>query len=137
MSFEDIEKQLTDLRQQNELTYSYFVEHGLSRNAMLNIERQGNYLIDSLFKYLEILNYCIIVNGTPVMDQEEFGNALKNERMNRGLSQMDILNQQKIGPTRIVSIEKGRSFRRSSLLSYLEILGNDINFSVKSIIDVV
>lgn len=137
MSFEGIEKQLSGLRQQNELSYSYFVEHGLSRNAMLNIERSGNYLIDSLFKYLEILNCCIIVNDTPVMDQEEFGNVLKNERINRGLSQLDIFSQKKIGPARIVSIEKGRSFRRSSLISYLEILGNDINFSVKSIIDVV
>lgn len=134
MNFTELEKKLPELRQTFELKFKYFSSRGLSRNAVLCIEQGENYKIDSFFKYLEILNYCLVVNGTPVLDKEAFGSVLTELRQQQGLSQMDISSGKEIWPYQVVAIEKGRSYKKSSLLHYLKALNTD--FEVKSLIDV-
>ena len=73
MTLNDFEKELANLRFTGSITFRYLAEQHLDQYVVKRIEEGGNYSVQSLLTYLEVLNFYLQVNGHRVLTLEELG----------------------------------------------------------------
>lgn len=125
MTLQEIEKRIQYLR--NEKQIKVVFPEGVSplqKVVMNNIETGSNYNVVSLLTYINALGYQFTLNGNAINTLEDFGKLLTEIRKESQITQFDIQVKASITPSRIINIEKGRGYRRDTLLSYLSALPN-------------
>ena len=132
MTLQEIEKKIQYLRNEKQLKVVF--PEGitpLQKVVLNNIETGSNYNVISLLIYIQALGYQFILNNKEIKTLEDLGNELTSIRKECQMTQFDIQVKASITPSRIISIEKGRGYRRDTLLSYLSALQKDIEFNLK------
>lgn len=125
MTLQEIEKRIQYLK--NEKQIKVVFPEGVSplqKVVMNNIETGSNYNVVSLLTYINALGYQFTLNGNAINTLEDFGKLLTEIRKESQITQFDIQVKASITPSRIINIEKGRGYRRDTLLSYLSALPN-------------
>lgn len=118
----DIERHLPDLREHNGITFQYLQERGLYTVSVYRMERGDNYSFQSLLRYLYFLNCKLVCNGHKVGDLSEFGQILRAQRIQLGLTQADVISGSGLTPRGVVNVELGRGYKRDTLLKYLNVI---------------
>lgn len=130
MTLQEIEKKIQYLKNEKQLKVVF--PEGvtpLQKVVMNNIETGSNYNVASLLTYINALGYTLSLNDSSINTLEDFGKKLTEIRKENKMTQFDIQVKASITPSRIISIEKGRGYRRDTLISYISTLPN-LNFNL-------
>lgn len=122
MELREIEEQLSQLREDGNLSFMSLRKKGLPRETVLRIENGENYNVGSLFKYLEQLFYLLTADDTVMEDSIQFGAALKEKRKEKGETLVEIAAEAHISLQAASCVETGQGYRRSTLLAYLKVV---------------
>lgn len=88
-------------------------------DAIYNIERHREYMIDSLIRYVKILGKHLFLADQPISDLSDIGRLLKQKRAQAGLSLIAAYSESKVLPKSISKIEQGKNYRKTTLVNYL------------------
>lgn len=112
--------------------HKFILYSELSRKTIVSIEEGEAYSFTSLWKYLYSLNVELIIDDYQhtATSMLELGDLMRKKRESEGLSMMDIFLINKLRNRRIIDIEKGRGYTRSTFLRYISVFKN-IRFSIK------
>ena len=88
-------------------------------DAIYNIERHREYMIDSLIRYVKILGKHLFLAGQPISDLSDIGRLLKQKRAQAGLSLIAAYSESKVLPKSISKIEQGKNYRKTTLVNYI------------------
>lgn len=79
----------------------------------------------SFFRMIKALGCIVTVDGKLVTSTVELGQLLAEKRSSMGITQYDVKKETGLTPQRIVTIEKGRNYRYSTLVRYLKAFDKD------------
>ena len=88
-------------------------------DAIYNIERHREYMIDSLIRYVKILGKHLFLANQPISDLSDIGRLLKQKRAQAGLSLIAAYSESKVLPKSISKIEQGKNYRKTTLVNYI------------------
>lgn len=88
-------------------------------DAIYNIERHREYMIDSLIRYVKILGKHLFLADQPISDLSDIGRLLKQKRAQAGLSLIAAYSESKVLPKSISKIEQGKNYRKTTLVNYI------------------
>lgn len=125
MNLETIENQLRYYRREKK--FPALTNIALIANLRMRIESNNNYTILKFISYIQSLGFDFAVNEKVVKDPIELGQELTTLRKKAGLTQLSIQMETGLTQARIVSIEKGRGYKKRTLLLYLAALEKQIN----------
>lgn len=128
MTIDELTIKLKEKRIEREITLKSMTRIGVSYDQIHYIESGKNYKFDSFFKYLEASTMLLKVNGQVVENIVQFGDLLKDYRINRNILIRDMSYQAKIGTQQINNIEYGRNYTKSTLMKYLSVINIDFDF---------
>lgn len=124
-----IREELKRLRSHKKLIYQDGDKPLLDRTVrqMLN----DDFNMESFFRMVKALGCVFLADGKLVSSTIELGQYLASKRSSKGVTQFDIVKQTALTPQRIVTIEKGKNYRYSTLIRYLSAFEDDfIDFEI-------
>lgn len=134
MTLEELEKKLAVIRKEEQVTFKELKKHGVTRDTVLRIHNGQDYQISSLFKYLDALMYVVRINRVYVTNMVRFGRVLKLTRsVTFGYTLIDMQNKLICPAKKILAIEMGKGYTRSSLLQYTSFVNAD--YELMSVFD--
>ena len=132
MNLEDLEKRLVDIQDKNKISISWLKRQGISSDAVSNIREGRGYRLTSLFKYIELLGYFLVVDNCVIEDIKKFGEALQSKREKLGLSLIELSRRSSYTIQQLKAVELGNGYYRSSLVAYLSVV--NVDFDIMSAI---
>ena len=132
MNLEDLEKRLVDIQDKNKLSISWLKRQGISSDAVSNIREGRGYRLTSLFKYIELLGYFLVVDNCVIEDIKKFGETLQSKREKLGLSLIELSRRSSYTIQQLKAVELGNGYYRSSLVAYLSVV--NVDFDIMSAI---
>lgn len=120
MDLPDFEKCVQSARFAGNITFRYLAEQGLDQYVVKRIEDGGNYSLQSLLKYMEVLNLYLLINGHRVLTLEEVGQQLQEARKAAGKTVATVGQESGLSAMAIHRIEHGLGCRHDSLVKYLK-----------------
>ena len=127
MTLKQIEHQISDIRQQQGVSFQLLQERGLYPASVYHIERGENYSFLTILKYLQLLNSHLAVNGSSVDDIVSLGAMLHDERVRQGYSLVSLGKSAQISARTIINIEKGRGYTKMNIHKYLSKVKVDLS----------
>jgi len=88
-------------------------------DAIYNIQRHREDMIDSLIRYVKILGKHLFLADQPISDLSDIGRLLKQKRAQAGLSLIAAYSESKVLPKSISKIERGKNYRKTTLVNYI------------------
>ena len=107
---------------------------GIGFMTVKRIQSGQNYQVKMLFKYVDLLCNYILVNGNVVENVESLGEYLQSKRLERGLTTTQIASKMVVANNTVSAIEKGRGYKRESLLKYIDAIGG-VDFDIDEILN--
>ena len=132
MNLEDLEKRLVDIQDKNKISISWLKRQGISSDAVSNIREGRWYRLTSLFKYIELLGYFLVVDNCVIEDIKKFGETLQSKREKLGLSLIELSRRSSYTIQQLKAVELGNGYYRSSLVAYLSVV--NVDFDIMSAI---
>lgn len=132
MNLEDLEKRLVDIQDKNKISISWLKRQGISSDAVSNIREGRGYRLTSLFKYIELLGYFLVVDNCVIEDIKKFGETLQSKREKLGLSLIELSRRSSYTIQQLKAVELGNGYYRSSLVAYLSVV--TVDFDIMSAI---
>lgn len=132
MNLEDLEKRLVDIQDKNKISISWLKRQGISSDAVSNIREGRGYRLTSLFKYIELLGYFLVVDNCVIEDIKKFGETLQSRREKLGLSLIELSRRSSYTIQQLKAVELGNGYYRSSLVAYLSVV--TVDFDIMSAI---
>lgn len=132
MNLEDLEKRLVDIQDKNKISISWLKRQGISSDAVSNIREGRGYRLTSLFKYIELLGYFLVVDNCVIEDIKKFGETLQSKREKLGLSLIELSRRSSYTIQQLKAVELGNGYYRSSLVAYLSVV--NVDFDIMSAI---
>lgn len=114
-----IESELYKNRMLSTITLKDIRANKIHLSSIYNIERHNDYIVDCLFNYTKISGKCLFLNEHLLLNSQQLGKILKDEREKRGLSVYSFFKETGVLPKIIAKIEKGARYRKSSLVKYM------------------
>ena len=134
MTLEELERKLESVQNDQMVTFSSLDKSGMGFMTVKRIQSGQNYQVKMLFKYVDLLCNYIIVNGNVVENVERFGEYLQSLRLKKGLTTTQIASKMVVANNTVSAIEKGRGYKRDSLLKYIEAIGG-VDFDIDEIVN--
>ena len=134
MTLEELERKLESVQNDQMVTFSSLDKSGMGFMTVKRIQSGQNYQVKMLFKYVDLLCNYIIVNGNVVENVERFGEYLQSLRLKKGLTTTQIASKMVVTNNTVSAIEKGRGYKRDSLLKYIEAIGG-VDFDIDEIVN--
>ena len=132
MNLEDLEKRLVDIQDKNKISISWLKRQGISSDAVSNIREGRGYRLTSLFKYIELLGYFLVVDNCVIEDIKKFGETLQSKREKLGLSLIELSRRSSYTIQQLKAVDLGNGYYRSSLVAYLSVV--NVDFDIMSAI---
>ena len=132
MNLEDLERRLVDIQDKNKISISWLKRQGISSDAVSNIREGRGYRLTSLFKYIELLGYFLVVDNCVIEDIKKFGETLQSKREKLGLSLIELSRRSSYTIQQLKAVELGNGYYRSSLVAYLSVV--NVDFDIMSAI---
>ena len=132
MNLEDLEKRLVDIQDKNKISISWLKRQGISSDAVSNIREGRGYRLTSLFKYIELLGYFLVVDNCVIEDIKKFGETLQSQREKLRLSLIALSRRSSYTIQQLKAVELGNGYYRSSLVAYLSVV--NVDFDIMSAI---
>lgn len=127
MNLEELEKRLVDIQDKNKISISWLKRQGISSDAVSNIREGRGYRLTSLFKYVELLGYFLVVDNCVIEDIKKFGETLQSRREKLGLSLIELSRRSSYTIQQLKAVELGNGYYRSSLVAYLSVVSVDFD----------
>lgn len=134
MTLEELERKLESVQNDQMVTYSSLDKSGMGFMTIKRIQSGQNYQVKMLFKYVDLLCNYILVNGHVVENVERFGEYLQSLRLEKGLTTIQIASKMVVANNTVSAIEKGRGYKRESLLKYIDAIGG-VDFDIDEILN--
>jgi len=134
MTLEELERKLESIQNDQMVTFSSLDKSGMGFMTVKRIQSGQNYQVKMLFKYVDLLCNYIIVNGNVVENVERFGEYLQSLRLKKGLTTTQIASKMVVANNTVSAIEKGRGYKRDSLLKYIDAIGG-VDFDIDEIVN--
>lgn len=134
MTLEGLESKLESIQNDQGVTYSSLDKAGIGFMTVKRIQSGQNYQVKMLFKYVDLLCNYILVNGNVVENVESLGEYLQSKRLERGLTTTQIASKMVVANNTVSAIEKGRGYKRESLLKYIDAIGG-VDFDIDEILN--
>ena len=134
MTLEELERKLESVQNDQMVTFSSLDKSGMGFMTVKRIQSGQNYQVKMLFKYVDLLCNYIIVNGNVVENVERFGEYLHSLRLKKGLTTTQIASKMVVANNTVSAIEKGRGYKRDSLLKYIDAIGG-VDFDIDEIVN--
>lgn len=134
MTLEELERKLESVQNDQMVTFSSLDKSGMGFMTVKRIQSGQNYQVKMLFKYVDLLCNYIIVNGNVVENVERFGEYLQSLRLKKGLTTTQIASKMVVTNNTVSAIEKGRGYKRDSLLKYIDAIGG-VDFDIDEIVN--
>ena len=134
MTLEELERKMESVQNDQMVTFSSLDKSGMGFMTVKRIQSGQNYQVKMLFKYVDLLCNYIIVNGNVVENVERFGEYLQSLRLNKGLTTTQIASKMVVANNTVSAIEKGRGYKRDSLLKYIDAIGG-VDFDIDEIVN--
>ena len=134
MTLEGLESKLESIQNDQGVTYSSLDKAGIGFMTVKRIQSGQNYQVKMLFKYVDLLCNYILVNGNVVENVESLGEYLQSKRLERGLTTTQISSKMVVANNTVSAIEKGRGYKRESLLKYIDAIGG-VDFDIDEILN--
>lgn len=134
MTLEELERKLESVQNDQMVTFSSLDKSGMGFMTVKRIQSGQNYQVKMLFKYVDLLCNYIIVNGNVVENVERFGEYLQSLRLKKGLTTTQIASKMVVANNTVSAIEKGRGYKRDSLLKYIDAIGG-VDFDIDEIVN--
>ena len=134
MTLEELERKLESVQNEQMVTFSSLDKSGMGFMTVKRIQSGQNYQVKMLFKYVDLLCNYIIVNGNVVENVERFGEYLQSLRLKKGLTTTQIASKMVVANNTVSAIEKGRGYKRDSLLKYIDAIGG-VDFDIDEIVN--
>ena len=134
MTLEELERKLESVQNDQMVTFSSLDKSGMGFMTVKRIQSGQNYQVKMLFKYVDLLCNYIIVNGNVVENVERFGEYLQSLRLKKGLTTTQIASKMVVANNTVSAIEKGRGYKRDSLLKYIDAIGG-VDFDIEEIVN--
>ena len=134
MTSSDIEKELEHIQESQMVTYSSLDKAGIGYMTAKRIQSGKNYQVKMLFQYVDLICHYIIVNGQVVENVEMLGKYLHSLREKKGLTTIQVASKMVMANNTVSAIEKGRGYKRESLIRYIDAIGG-VNFEIDEIIN--
>jgi ribosome-binding protein aMBF1 (putative translation factor) len=125
---EIIEKAIHERRMEKSVMPSQLKEKGFIIPTIYRIESHQNYSMKTLFPLLSELGIVMTVNGQDVRDKETLGRIIRETRLAKGLSQLDVIFKTKMSSSRLIAVERGRDYEKKTLNTYLEELSLELGY---------
>lgn len=120
MELRKLEARLNAFRLAEDLTFRYLAGQGLDQYVVKRIEDGGNYSMQSLLKFVEVLNFYLLIDGHRVFTLEEVGQRLQEARLAAGKTIVGVQKASGLSAMAIRRIEHGLGCRHDSLVKYLK-----------------
>ena len=134
MTLEELERKLESVQNDQMVTFSSLDKSGMGFMTVKRIQSGQKYQVKMLFKYVDLLCNYIIVNGNVVENVERFGEYLQSLRLKKGLTTTQIASKMVVTNNTVSAIEKGRGYKRDSLLKYIDAIGG-VDFDIDEIVN--
>lgn len=124
---EEIENSIRRARLSKGIYPRQLIDKGFVAPTVYRIEKHGNYSVATLFRLLDYFGLTLLVDGKEAKDMETLGSLLRDIRLVKNYSQLDIVYTSRLSSSRIIAVEHGRDYEKKTLNTYLDALGTTLS----------